>query len=105
MNTLLQMVSDLLQLLAATPTPRLVIDPLLLFLQGRRTTHENKHTDGCVVMCSQTHHFLTDVLTFYFPIFSQNVEMTQIWPRKSEPWEEGERANVPAVRSCAFFHV
>lgn len=105
MNTPLQKVSDLLQLSAATPTPRLVIDRLLLFSQWRRTTHENKHTDGCVVMCSQAHHFLTDVLTFYFPIFSQNVEMTQIWPRKSELWEEEERADVPVVRSCAFFLV
>lgn len=55
------------------------------------------------VMRSQAHHFLTDVSAFYFPIFSQNVEMTQVWPRKSETWEEEERADVPAVRSYAFF--
>lgn len=38
-----------------------------------------------------------------FPIFSQNVEMTQVWPRKSETWEEEERADVPVLRSYAFF--
>lgn len=69
MNTPLQMVGDLLQLSAATPTPRLVIDPLLLFSQGRRTAHENKHTDGSHVLASTSFsHRRPNLLCFPFSV-------------------------------------
>lgn len=66
MNTPLQTVGDLLQLSAATPTPRLVIDPLRSSHRGREPPVK---TSTPTVMRSQAHHLLTGVLTFLFSHF------------------------------------